>query len=247
MANGNQYRFNMGIRFLVFTILGWSFIACSPVHRGPANRTSRISGGNGGLTSSAAAFETSLYPIIQTNCAACHGAGQQPEFAISDVQNSNDALLQWGLVDLENPANSTIVNKIRNGHTNVTPGLNDFPVTLADEIQTAIELWAVTAGDDGGVIVALVPTFESLYNRIFISRCNNCHSGGAPAGGLDLTDRDLAVAGGNNGGFNGALTPLYVRVTDPNAGTLMPQGGTELSDEEKQTILDWINAGGPLN
>ena len=238
----------MGYKSLITIILGLSFVACSPIHRGPANRTARPSvGGPAGLTTSAAAFEGTLYPLIQTNCASCHGAGQSPEFAVNDVQNSNDALIQFGLVDFTNYDDSRILQQVQADHNGV---LTQTP-TLDVDMRAEIENWALAGGNDSGqIIVALQPTYDSINARIFVARCNNCHSGAAPAGGLDLSSYATAVAGGISGGVDAMTpenTPIFARVDDDGEilGQQMPAGGTPLTQEERDVILLWIQNGTP--
>lgn len=239
----------MAIRSVLYILAGLSIIACSPIHRGPANRTLPSTTGPGGLTTSAAAFQTTLYPTIQQHCASCHGAGQSPEFAVTDIQTSNDALIQFDLVDFDVVANSRILQQAEADHN----GLLTTTPTLADDIRLGIEAWALAGGNtDGNVIVALAPNYESINNRIFVSRCNNCHSGAAPAGGLDLSTYASAVAGGDSGGINNVTiedTPVYARVVDDGEvlGQLMPAGGTPLNQEERDVILQWLQAGAPQN
>ena len=57
------------------------------------------------------AFSTTVYPLATQYCASCHG-GTLPfaAFADTNLQSAYDITLQRGLVDLQNPANSSLVS-----------------------------------------------------------------------------------------------------------------------------------------
>lgn len=80
-------------------------------------------------------FSKTLHPVLMDNCAACHGSTQTPMFAVTDAQDALHTIQEYSLVDINNPANSRFVKKIKEGH-------NNFPQSLADEVQAAIEEWA---------------------------------------------------------------------------------------------------------
>jgi hypothetical protein len=77
------------------------------------------------------------------------------------------------------------------------------------------------------------PKFNAVKNLI-ISRCNSCHSGGSPDGGLDLSV-DCTIVN--------SKTRIKVRAVDQGN---MPPRGPALSSDDKQKITDWINAGGRI-
>ncbi len=81
---------------------------------------------------------------------------------------------------------------------------------------------------------------------ILVKHCAECHNGSDPAGGLNLTERDTALAGGDSG--QPAIVPgrpqeshLFERIRD---GEMPPEGkGERLSDGERAQIETWINSG----
>lgn len=81
------------------------------------------------------AFQKTLYPIIQDNCADCHGQGQSPKFAVTNVKNSHDYLINQALVNLKSPSASRLVKKIEGGH-------KGFPKSVSEEMKVAITAWA---------------------------------------------------------------------------------------------------------
>jgi hypothetical protein len=85
-------------------------------------------------------------------------------------------------------------------------------------------------------------TFDRSVAPILARRCLDCHSGTDPKGKLDLSRRDLAFQGGQDGP---AITParldqssLWERIVSDE----MPPK-TPLNDEEKHAIRTWIEAG----
>jgi hypothetical protein len=84
--------------------------------------------------------------------------------------------------------------------------------------------------------------FDRRIAPIFISRCFECHSGPKPRGGLDLSRRQAAIAGGESGP---AIVPgqpanslLWQRIA---AGEMPPK--KPLAAQEQALIKDWISQG----
>ncbi len=80
---------------------------------------------------------------------------------------------------------------------------------------------------------------------LLVSRCLGCHSGADSAGGLNLTSRDQALAGGDSGASIVAgkpdESPLVARVRD---GEMPPEDkGPRLTDGEVALLKRWIAAG----
>lgn len=97
---------------------------------------------------------------------------------------------------------------------------------------------------------------------IFANSClTNCHQGNNPSGGLSLDDAatsgnalvDVVANCSNNGSKlvepgDPAVSVLYIKIssTNPNCGGIMPPGAVNrLSDNDINTIFDWIVSIGP--
>jgi hypothetical protein len=88
--------------------------------------------------------------------------------------------------------------------------------------------------------------FQSQIAPLLIRSCVACHNASDPAGGLNLTRRDKALAGGESG--RAAIVPgdtaashLLERLT---AGEMPPEGkGARLSAEQIALVGRWISAG----
>src|SRR6185437_11392328 len=86
------------------------------------------------------------------------------------------------------------------------------------------------------------PDFDKVVAPLLSERCLDCHRGAKPKGGLDLTRRRTAMAGGDQGG---AIVPgkpddslLWQYVNDETMPPKKP-----LSAAEKSLLRTWIAAG----
>jgi hypothetical protein len=88
--------------------------------------------------------------------------------------------------------------------------------------------------------------FATEVHPILASRCDVCHSGAKPAGGLSLASRALALSGGTSGPAiepgNGAESLLIQKVSGKKGAT-MPAGGEPLSAAQIATLRAWIDQG----
>ncbi len=85
--------------------------------------------------------------------------------------------------------------------------------------------------------------FTKHVAPVLIRRCLECHSGGDPKGGLDLSTSQAARAGGDSGPAIVAGKPkeslLWRRVSENEMPPKRP-----LPEAEKNVLRDWIAAGG---
>lgn len=86
-------------------------------------------------------FSKTLYPVIETNCASCHGGTQIPLFAIRDnAAQSHEVLTSNNLVNLVSPSQSFLVTKLSEGH-------NNFPAEVVSNVLLQISTWAQSVRD----------------------------------------------------------------------------------------------------
>jgi hypothetical protein len=208
--------------------------------------------GNGVLNFSASAaditaFETTLHPVLRTNCASCHegnGPGT-PHFASQDPRAAHQALMSQGKVNLGNPGASRVVIKVSDGHecqvwTDCATG--------AATLLAAIEAWADQTDSGGGVSVdgalasrsmaltdGIVDTGSERYSTNLIALWEFKEgagevaydtSGVGPAIDLELQDEvtwltnwGVDVDEGMLRGSIDASRKLYQRIADPANGT----------------------------
>jgi cytochrome b subunit of formate dehydrogenase len=84
-------------------------------------------------------------------------------------------------------------------------------------------------------------SWEGTYAALFDNRCGTCH-GQTKVGGLSLATYQEALAGGNSGP---GIVPG--KPDDSQVVLIQQQGGHpgQLTDEELQQVIEWIEAGAP--
>ena len=105
-------------------------------------------------------------------------------------------------------------------------------------------------GDNGDAV-----TLATLSNEIFTPNCatSGCHAGPAASAGLSLEAGVIAdeIIGVTSARYGDILrvnpgdpdNSLIVQKVRGEAGARMPMGGTALSEEEIEKIVEWIEAG----
>ncbi|MBX7169225.1 MAG: DUF1549 domain-containing protein, partial [Pirellulales bacterium] len=89
------------------------------------------------------------------------------------------------------------------------------------------------------------PDFEQASARLLIRYCIECHNGSDPRGGLDLTHREGALAGGDSGPALDAADPAASLLVERlRAGEMPPEGKhARPSPDEIESFGRWIAAG----
>ena len=86
----------------------------SVVNQNPSGEGSGKGSGEGGgtLEESLIAFNQTVYPLLRENCASCHGNNVSPYFAVEDVSQAHQAVLEAGKVDFNNIMQSRLVQRL---------------------------------------------------------------------------------------------------------------------------------------
>ncbi len=84
--------------------------------------------------------------------------------------------------------------------------------------------------------------FCSIIFPIFESKCLGCHSGEDPSGAIDLTSFNSIVNSGIIDDINLSNSILYRSIVDDDS-PMPPEGEIPLTDDEIQTITNWILEG----
>jgi cytochrome c553 len=181
-------------------------------------------------------FSDTLFPILITNCSGCHGANQQPRFAVQNAQISHDVLLQFALINPQTPANSRVVQKIRGGHQNISQN-------VADQMQSAIEQWMmqVSSSPGGGPITApeLKASFSSIHALILVPKCVGCHNPQGVRPSEDYTNYTTTRSTGKISPGNAKGSEMYRECLSG----AMPENALRLSAAELSAMETWINNG----
>jgi uncharacterized membrane protein len=121
----------------------------------------------------------------------------------------------------------------RVGHESNPPG----PQRTAPSLTTAASSPAAANG------ASPVVTFADVA-ALFAAKCNNCHAGDRPKGGLDLGSRASIVRGGISGpAVVAGKSGESVLWDSVESGSMPPGKARALTVREKQLIRDWIDGG----
>lgn len=162
------------------------------VETNPVTSTPSVSNYNGPAPASAdvQSFKLNLWDNLVPNnrCGTCHNESQSPRFVRADDINLAYDLAN-PLVDLNDPAQSLIVNKVRGGHNCWLTDDN----ACGDIIQSYVESWAGDSiGGSGKTVQLTAPPIQdpgesknfpastglfagSVY-PLLTAYCSNCHS-----------------------------------------------------------------------
>ncbi len=113
------------------------------------------------------------------------------------------------------------------------------PAVVALAVLASLAVATHARADEGADL------FRREVGKLLTDSCLSCHDAAARKGGLDLTRRETALAGGDNGE---AITPgqpdASLLIEQVASGT-MPPKGTKLSPAQVDTLKAWITAGAP--
>lgn len=211
----------------VLVILSFSSLyqSCSPVHNEKSSsQTSQ---------SSLAIYKQTLYPLVSGNCAACHGAQQNPLFAVNDPGSSHSVLLNSQLVSLPSPDQSLIVRKISGGHSGI-------PVNLSNDLRSAITEWSRQLGSlDDQSDPSVKATFSYIHRNILVPKCLSCHRPGGWRPQTDYSNYSTTTSTGKVTAGDAQASQLYTQC----ASQVMPLNDWSLNTSQLNAIRDWINAG----
>jgi mono/diheme cytochrome c family protein len=211
--------------FLVFLSFSSLYQSCSPVHNEKSlSQTSQ---------SSLNIYKQTLYPLVSGNCAACHGAQQNPLFAVNDPGSSHNVLLNSQLVSLPSPDQSLLVRKISGGHSGI-------PVNLSNDLRAAITEWSRQLGSlDDQSDPSVKATFSYIQQNILVPKCLPCHSPGGRRPQTDYSNYSTTLSTGKVTAGDAQASQLYTQCFSQ----AMPINGAVLNASELNGLRDWINAG----
>lgn len=183
-------------------------------------------------------FQQQVLPILISNCAVpgCHNTATDDNDGIEIT--SYTTLMASGIVQ-----DGDLMEAI----TDIDPD-NRMPQPPQDPLlQTEIDLiaqWiqqgAQNNSCEGSVCDTLNVTFAGTIRPLVQQRCQGCHSGATPQGGLDFTAWGTLNTVAMDGRLAGAIQhqPTF---------TAMPPSGPMLSDCRIAQFLAWIDQGAPNN
>lgn len=184
------------------------------------------------------AYERTLFPITQEDgaCHLCHGVNQQPLHSVPESEIAHDVMISFGLVNLRDPDNSEIVQKLEGGH-------NGFDQAFTDRVRQAVRDWSDELIANGGLVGVgdgVQPIYSSLFTNVFEPKCVQCHSPGNEAETIDYSDYLTTINTGRVVPGSAGSSGLFIHTSSGAE----PRGGVErLTPEEQAALGEWINRG----
>lgn len=186
-------------------------------------------------------FLNSIQPLLASRCAipGCHDA-----VTMEDGVNlsSYAGVLSSDVIDVSDPWNSDLLERVTdNDPQDRMPPEPNAPLT--QEQINLLYTWMSQGALNNGCQAACdtnVFTFGGAVQPIIQTRCQGCHSGGTPQGGILLTNYDQIKAVATTG-------QLYGAVSHTGSYTPMPYNGAKIPDCEITQIKKWIDDGMPDN
>lgn len=197
-------------------------------------------GGGGGAApcdSNKVYFQQQVLPILLSNCAmsGCHDAASHQDGVIL---TSYQSVMATADVRPGRPFNSDLYESIV--ETDLRKRMPPSPnLALTDDQKALIYNWILQGAQDlvcQELCDASNFTFSGAVQNIMTNKCQGCHSGTTPAGGIDLSTYAGIKAKVDDGKLWGAIN--HAPGFSP-----MPKNGNKLSDCEIQQIENWIAAG----
>ena len=227
------------IFILITIIFSVVFYACK--HTGPELPVDPGTGGGGtGTGSTAVCFESEILPIFQTNCAksGCHDAASHQDGYVFDSY----ANIVRKDVRPFNAAGSKVYKVLFEDDDDRMPPPPNPPLT--NEQKALIGRWinegAKNTTNCGLSCDATQFKFAANIQPILQNHCVGCHSGGSPAGGVNLS----TYQGVRPYALNGRLVNV---ITHAPGFPPMPMGSAKLSDCKISQIRSWVQAGAQNN
>lgn len=184
-------------------------------------------------------FQQQVLPILISNCtvgSGCHSTANDDNDEIqltSYATLMNSGVIQDG--DLWEAIND-------NDPDDRMPRPPQNPLTQ-DQINL-IGQWIQQGAQNNSCEATACDTLNVTYSGtivpIIASRCQGCHSGGTPQGGLNLTSWTVLNAVANDGRLAGAIQHLP-------GYEAMPRNAARMNDCRIRQFLIWIDAGAPNN
>jgi len=183
-------------------------------------------------------FQQQILPILISNCAfsGCHDAASHEDGVILD---SYANIMNTGEIEPGDPYDSELFEKIiETDPDDIMPPPPNVPLTLAQ--INLIKNWILQGAQNNSCVGCDTTnvTYQSQIGTLIANRCQGCHSGANPDGGISLTNYNQIK--------NEALFGLlYDAVTHNGNATNMPYNSAQMPECEIDLIRIWIENGAP--
>ena len=219
----------MGLKMGIFRNLGGVLLVCAVLCASPS--------------SVASDFESSVLPILERRCIACHGESPQGGLSLGTPGDILEGGQSGAAIVPGYPDRSLILAKVVSGQ--MPMGGEKLPASEIDAIRS----WIDEAGRSGELAAATLTT-ETDVLPVFQMRCGRCHGKRVQEGGLDLRTMASRLQGGKSGP---ALVPgkpkeslLLQRIVNgemPPPDLLFENNVKTPTDTEVALLRKWIAEG----
>jgi mono/diheme cytochrome c family protein len=117
--------------------------------------------------------------------------------------------------------------------------IRKFPIGMA-----CVSMVVISTGLGSAIARGDEPSRDAQAAAVLARHCLECHNAAEGKGGLDLTRRDRALAGGDSGKVLVPGSPQKSELVQRiDAGTMPPGKRTKLGKEERALLRQWVEAG----
>lgn len=186
-------------------------------------------------------FQQDILPFFTARCGfdGCHSSASNEDGVTLD--NYNDIIEDLD-IETDDPYDNEFIEVVTDSDLDDRmPPFPDYPGLSQDQINMVIT-WIIQGGKNNsceGCISENV-TYQNTIGLLIQNRCQGCHSGNNPDGGILLTNYQNIKNQAQSGLLLDAITH------NGNAAN-MPYNSAQLPQCEIDQITSWINAGAPLN
>ncbi len=229
---------------IVFGIFIFLFASCKHEIPQPIVTTVPVDNGNGNTLpcdSDSVYFNMQILPFLIANCAqpGCHDAASHEDgITITSYQT----LMNSGIIVPGDPNDGDFMDVITTSDPNDRMPPPPAPLLTSQQIQL-IQTWITQGAQnlncDGGCDTSNV-TYNAVVKPIMQNKCQGCHQGTSPGGGVNLSTY-LGVQGSAIDGS------LLGSVEHAPGWSAMPKNTSKLPDCDIAKIRIWVNAGSPNN
>lgn len=208
---------------------------------GPDDGTDGGGGGGNPCDPNVVYFEQDILPILITNCTqpGCH-SGSSPADGIDLTSYAH--VMASGTVD-PYELNEDLFEAITSSDPdNRMPQPPNSALTQSQ--IDMIERWILQGAQNNSCAAAGCDSLNVTYSATIVplvqQRCQGCHSGATPQGGLDLTSWSVLNSLAVDGRLAGSVQHAAAAIP-------MPPNGPRLPDCNVRQFMIWIDAGAPNN
>ncbi|MBL7923370.1 MAG: hypothetical protein JNL88_04140 [Bacteroidia bacterium] len=200
-------------------------------------------GGNTGIPcdSDSVYFNLQILPILVSNCGSsgCHDPASHEDGV---VLTSYQAVMNSGVIEPGDPNDGDLMEAIL--ETNPDDRMPPPPASpLTSQQIQLIQTWIAQGAQNlncDGICDTSNVTFAAVIRPIMQNKCQGCHQGTSPGGGVNLSN----YAGISGAAFDGSLLGSVEHAAGWSA---MPKNAAALPDCDIAKIRIWVNAGAPNN